>query len=423
MRWTPPAARGGFLRGGALVLASTLVWHLSNFAFNSVSARLLGPASYGSLAAVVAVLYVAGPLFVSIQTVTCRLTIRLATRDEWERLRGLLRYYGVRLSLAALALATAVVISSSTLAGFLHVPSELPIAILGIAFLFAAMTHLQRGVLQGSLRFGRYAVSTLSEATAKIVATVVLLLWVWRSIEAAVLAIAIGGLVAIVVNWLLLGYLPKTDGEVEPVGHPFRYSLVTLSCLLLLALLLSVDLLAAKRYLDPHDAGVYAAVSLAGKIIFFATSALTLYLFPLFSDRQERGLDARRPLVNALKLVVAASSLLVIAYFAVPGIVIGPLFGSSYSAAGAYIGWMAIAFAAYAVVYLTAMYLLSQENGSVNSILGLAVLVQLAGLYTLHSTIWAIVAVEVAVLASTALVLSVVALQARSVSSPAPEPA
>jgi O-antigen/teichoic acid export membrane protein len=335
--------RAGVFRGGAFVLGSTLVWHLSNFAFNSISARLLGPASYGSLAAVVAVLYVAGPLFVSIQTVTCRLTIRLGTRDQLERMRGLLRFYGLRLSLAALVLASAMAISSSTLARFLHVPSELPIAILGIAFLFAAMTHLQRGVLQGSLRFGRYAISTISEATAKIGATVVLLLWVWRSIEAAVLAIAIGAFVAVGVNSLLLRFLPRSRSPVEPIRHPFRYSFVTLSCLLLLALLLSVDLLAAKRYLDPHQAGVYAAVSLAGKIVFFATSALTLYLFPLFSERQERGLDARRPLVNALALLISASAVLVATYFVAPEIVIGPLFGSAYSEAGHYIRWMAIA--------------------------------------------------------------------------------
>jgi hypothetical protein len=69
------------------------------------------------------------------------------------------------------------------------------------------------------------------------------------------------------------------------------------------------------------------------------------------------------------------------------------------------------------------MYLLAHENSAVNSVLGLAVLVQLAALYTLHSTIGEIVGVEVVVLASTALALGAVALQARTVSSPAPEPA
>ena len=401
------------------MVGSTLVWHFSNFAFNAIAARMLGPASYGSLAAVVALLYVASPLFVSIQTVTSRLTTKLGNRGEWARVRGLARFYGLRLALAGLLLVAAFALSSSALARFLRVPSQLPIAILGIGFLFSTITHLQRGVLQGSMRFGRYAVSAIAEAGMKIVATVVLLIWIWPSVEGAILAIALASLFAAIVNGGLLRFLPKPRGRVDPIAHPFRYSLVTLCCLLLLATLLSVDLLAAKRYLDPHDAGLYAAVSLAGKIAFFATSALALYLFPIFSERQEQGIDSRRPLKGALAVLVAGSAVLTTIYFLAPQIVIGPLFGSRYAPAGDYIGWMGIAFSAYAVVYLLAMYMLAREDPRVNSVLALSVLAQLAGLYARHSSIAQIVSVQLAVLVSTALVLGTVALRARTVASTA----
>jgi O-antigen/teichoic acid export membrane protein len=405
------------------VLASTLVWHLSNFAFNSVAARALGPASYGALAAVVAVLYVVSPLFVSIQTVSSRLTTRLGNDGAFGRVRWLTRYYAVRLALVGLLLAAAVALGSSALARFLRVPSAAPIAILGVAFVFSAVTHLQRGVLQGTMRFGRYAVSTLIEAAAKIVATVALLVWVWRSVNGAMLAIATASLVALCANVGLLRFLPRPQAEPEPVGHPYRYSLLTLSCLVLLALLLSVDLLAAKRYLDPHTAGLYAAVSLSGKVVFFATSALTLCLFPIFSERQEKGIDAKGTLAAAVAVVIGGSALLIAVYFVAPQLVVAPLFGSHYAAAGEYIGWMGVAFGAYAVVYLTAMYLLAQQNSVVSAVLAVAVLVQVAGLYTFHSTISSIIAVDFVVLLSTSCVLSTLALQGRAVSSPAPEPA
>jgi O-antigen/teichoic acid export membrane protein len=410
------------LRGGALVMGSTLVWHLSNFAFNSVSARILGPTSYGTLAVVVALLYVASPLFFSIQTVTSRMTTRLAARGELGELARLIPCYGRRLALAGLLIAVVVALSSSGLASFLRVSSAAPIAILGLALLFAAITHFQRGVLQGTMRFERYALSTICEAIAKIGACLVLLLLLWRSVDAAVLAIAVGTLVGMLVNYVLLRFLPASRRHLQPIAHPFRYSLVTLSCLLLLAALLSVDLLAAKRYLDPHAAGLYAAISLSGKIVFFATSALAVYLFPVFSERQERGLDSKRPLSVALCCLAGGSALLLGVYFLAPQMVVMPLFGAHYAAAGTYVGWMAAAFSAYAVVYLMATYLLSQQSSLVTPVLAIGAFVQLGGLYAFHSSITDIITVQFVVMLSLALAMTTLAMQARAVSA-APEPA
>jgi O-antigen/teichoic acid export membrane protein len=412
-----------FIRGSALVLGSTLLWHASNFAFNALSARMLGTAQYGTLAAVIALLYVGSPIFFSIQTVASRLTTKLVASGEEARIRGLIRFYGLRLGLGGLLLAAAVAISSSALARFLRVPSPVPIAILAIAVLLSVLTHLQRGVLQGSMEFGRYALSTVTEATAKIGASVLILVVLWRSVDAAVLAMALGSALGLFVNSFLLRFLPQSRGRPRPIPHPYRYSALTLSCLLLLAVLLSMDLLASKRYLDPHTAGIYAAVSLSGKIVFFATSALAVYLFPIFSERRDRGVDAKGTLTGALAVLLLGSASLVAGYFFMPHVLITLLFGHSYDSATAYVGWMAIAFSAYAFLYLTAIYLLSQENIIVSLVLGIAALGQAAGLYTFHSTISAIVGVQVVVFVSTAVALGTVALQTRTVASTAPEPA
>src|SRR5438067_886342 len=48
------ALRSTLLRGGTLVVASTFVWHASNFGFNAAAAHLLGPVKYGNLTSAVA---------------------------------------------------------------------------------------------------------------------------------------------------------------------------------------------------------------------------------------------------------------------------------------------------------------------------------------------------------------------------------
>ena len=404
--------RHRMFRGGALVVGATLAWHLSNFAFNSIAARILGPTSYGTLAAIVALIYVASPVFVSVQTVASRITTGLWVRGEGARIGVLARYYGLRLFLVGLAAGAAWALASSAIARFLRIPSGAPVALLGLSFALAAVTHLQRGILQGALRFGRYAVSTLAEAAMKLILTVTFLLVLWKSVDAAVLAVVGGTFAGLLVNLALLRFLPARDEPLERIAHPYRYSLATLASLVLLSALLSIDVLAGKRYLDPHEAGLYASISITGKLVFFATSALTQYLFPVFSERQERGLDARRHLVLALLPIFAVSSVLIGIYFLAPGVVLTPLFGSQYSSAGPYLGWIGIAGAAYAVVYLTAMYLLSQKNPFGVVTLTCAVLAQLAGLYAFHGSLGPIVGVDVFVFVTAAFTLVVGALTA-----------
>jgi O-antigen/teichoic acid export membrane protein len=402
---------------GALVLGSTLVWHASNFVFNSATARILGPAGYGELAAIVAILYLASPLLVSVQTVASRTATGLVVGGHDGRIRTELRAQGKRLVFVGLLAAALLALGSSALARFLRVSDGRPIAILGLALALSVVTHLQRGVLQGTTRFGRYAVSTLSEAVTKVVLAVALA-WFWRSVDGPVVGVVAAAGCGLVVNTLLLRYLPTTDDSTGRSLALPRGSGATVATFLLLSLLLSVDVLAAKRYLPPAESGLYAAVSLSGKVVFFATSAVSLYLFPSFSEDRERNEDGRRRLARALLSVAGCSGVIAGAYFTAPSLVVEPLFGARYDAAGPYLGWIAIAFGGYAVAYLCATYLLARGRWAGPAVLVVAAVAQLGALYALHTTIARIVAVQVVVLVTAAVALVAVCFQPHDGRSP-----
>jgi O-antigen/teichoic acid export membrane protein len=401
--------RHGVVGGGTLVLGSTLAWHASNFVFNSATARLLGPAGYGELAAVVAVLYLASPVLVSIQTVASQTATGMAVRGETGRLRGELTAHARRLAFVGLVVAALLALSSTALARFLRVSDGRPIAILGLGLAISIVTHLQRGVLQGTTRFGRYAASTLTEATAKVVFAIALA-WAWRDVDGPALAIALAACCGLVVNSLLLRFLPRGDASGARVPALPAGAGATLATFLLLSLLLSADVLAAKRYLPATVSGLYAAVSLSGKVVFFATSAVSLYLFPRFTASREQNADARRMLVRALLGVAVCSGVIAAVYFAAPSFVIRPLFGARYDAAGPYLGWIALAFGGYAVAYLCSTYLLAQRRWTGAAILAVAATVQLGALYALHTSIGRIVAVQLTVLVLAGLALVIASL-------------
>jgi O-antigen/teichoic acid export membrane protein len=308
------------------------------------------------------------------------------------------------------------VLFSGLVAQLLHLRSSIPVALLGAVFVLGTLSHLQRGVVQGLQRFGMFGLGSAVEGIAKIAAALVILRWIWPSESGAVLALVAASACSLAFNGSVLHKLPDTTERVHPVEHPYRYSLHTLGTLVLLAMLLSTDVIAANRYLSSQAAGLYAAVSLSGKTVFFATSALTAFAFPVFSHRQDRGEDSRRALFGLLAVVVVACTAIVGIYFAAPTILVHAIFGSRYVEAARFVPWMAIAFASYSILYLAGMYLLSQRRTIGAGILGVFAVAQLAGFRFFHADIRQLIGVQLVVLSATAVVMTMAASLARQVS-------
>ena len=406
-------ARGRLITGGAIVIGGTAIFQASNFLFNSIAARTLGPDKYGDLAATVGLIYLASPFLLSIQTVASRTTTTLYAAGRARELRGLTRFYGFRLAFGAALVGVMAVLLSGPVSQVLHLRSSLPISLLGAVFVLGTLSHLQRGVVQGLQRFGVFGAGSAIEGVTKIAAVFVLLRWVWPNESGAILALMIASAFSIAFNGAVLHRLPDTTERVRPVEHPYRYSLQTLGTLVLLAMLLSTDVIAANRYLSSQAAGLYAAVSLSGKTVFFATSALTAIAFPVFSHRQDRGEDSSRAFLGLLGIVGAASGVVTGLYFAAPTILVRAIFGSKYASASVFVPWMAIAFAAYSLTYLVGMYLLSQRRAIGTGILAIFAVAQLAGFRVYHADIWQLIGVQLFVLGATAVTMTIAALISR----------
>jgi O-antigen/teichoic acid export membrane protein len=185
-----------------------------------------------------------------------------------------------------------------------------------------------------------------------------------------------------------------------------------LTTFILLALLLSADVFAARRFLPGHEAGLYAAVSLCGKVAYFATSAIPVFLFPNFSARRDRGGSGRRLLAGGIAVVVAVSAVIAAGYTFAPKLVLDPLFGARYTGAAGFLGQIAIAFGAYAVTYLSATYLVACRSGVGAIILAFVAAIQVIALLIEHSSVASIVHVQMVVLGIAALATSAAAFRA-----------
>jgi O-antigen/teichoic acid export membrane protein len=186
---------------------------------------------------------------------------------------------------------------------------------------------------------------------------------------------------------------------------------MTLASLVLLAALFSADVIVARHGMDGHAAGIYAAISLAGKVVFFATSGLTWVLFPLLSARDERGEDGRGLLLGA----VGAVLVVVVAIGAVeavdPALVLVPLAGHGFAGAEPWLAPAAGAFALYAIAYLLGMGLAARRSRAGVWVLVVSVVLQLVGMVLVTPTVGHLLAVDAAAFGLAACGLAAVCLR------------
>jgi O-antigen/teichoic acid export membrane protein len=405
----PSAGLKSTASGASLVLGGAMVWQVSNFLFNAAGAHVLGPARFGVLAASLALLSFTTPLLAAVQATASREATSLTARGELPKAVPMLRHYGLRVTCGALVLGGIAAATSHWVSGLFHLGSPWLVVIAGAAIPCYAVSHLLGGLLQGVERFGRFALESAVEGSAKAILGIVAMGLVWRSALSGMAAVFASCVLGLVTYLLVTMPLLEWGARALGAGHGMtaaagrardalrpdraggrqgvaRYSMTALVTYGFLALMLSSDTLVAKHYLSSHQAGLYAGVSLAGKIAFFAASSLFVVAFPLFSRHHDHGGGNRRWILAAGGLVCTATGMIVGLFALEPAWVVIPLLGGRYQAVEGYVPWMAAVFGLYALGYLACIYLLAGKRRGVVALLAAAVAVQFTGFFVFHST-------------------------------------
>ena len=388
-----PAGLKRLISGASLVLGGTLIGQAANFGFNAVGAHALGPAGYGVLAASMALLSFAGPLLAALQAAASREAASLSARKQLWQVAPMLRHYGLRVTCGSLVLAGVAAAASGWISGLFHLGSPWIVVLIAATIPCYTVGHILGGVLQGTERFGRFALETVVEGLAKATIGILVMGLLWHSALWGVATVAVSRAAGLVAYLLLT--LPILDRSGRQASAPVtsapkgivRYSMTALATYSLLALLLSSDTLVAKHYLSSHQAGLYAGVSLAGKIAYFATSSVVVVAFPAFCRHYEQGAPSRRWILASAGVVIAISGVIATLFALEPGWVVIPLLGGRYRSAEGYVPWMAAIFGLYALGFLVSIYLLARKRRGIIAVLAAALGVQFAGFFTFHSTI------------------------------------
>lgn len=409
----PSAAPRPSVRWGAVLLfAGSNTLNALNFVFNLWMARALGPHGYGVLVALTSLLVQLGLPAAPLPTLTSRFAALYAAAGDRARLRALVLLLGRSTGLVALAGGMAVVLAAAPLAAFLQLDPPPLVALLGPGLVIVYLAPIARGVLQGAGRFGGLATTMVLEGACK------LLLGVALVAAGAGPAGGVGGVLAgslagtLLALWLVRDVLalPEAAGA-QPselhLGELVRYGALAACATGGMASLLLLDILLVKHYFDASTAGHYAALTVAGKILFWVSSAVPGVLYAALARARTASSEPGELDETALLLPllggVGALSLLGLGGFALaPALVVRLLFGQGYGAASELLVLFGLAMTLYALSNVLVNYFLARAVPAVLGVLALALGAEVGLIVSFHRDLAQVV---LAVLGANAVLL------------------
>lgn len=355
--------------------------------------RVLTPASYGDLAALISLLGLVGLIPGSLSLVIVKYVSSAKSKEEITRLVHWMNHKVLILGVIIFAI---LILSSSTISRFIKIENQYLIILIGISFIFVLPTTLNRSVLQGLLRFKHIIVSILLENTTKLLLGV-LLVYIGYSVGGAIFGLVL----AIIIGWIITrffirDYYIETGGIVN-VKPLLLFSIPVLVQSFSLTSLYSTDLMLVKHFFSAHDAGLYAAVSKMGQIIFFGSGSIGTVMFPLISKKQSQGKNYHEIFIYSLSLTAVLSLAILLFYYVAPDLAINLLLGASYLEAKNLLFVMGVYMSLFAISFLFVSFNLSIGRSKVVFLPALAAIIQIIGILLFHNTLSTIIVVSILV--------------------------
>lgn len=389
-------------RVNTLLFAANASTGVVNFLYHVVVGHLLGPAGYGTVAALVNLTYITVLIPTTIiLTVFSRAAAALSTtgqmgqlRDMWTRLTGwLLLAGGVATVVFSLGLSGAV-------ARFLQIPhSSGAVALVGVLIIAGFVSPINQGVLQGTQRFGWLAAMIASGPLLRVLLAAVFVA-LGGGVEGAVLALVVSGVLP-----YLLSFQPVWSGVRRAARAPIAlrpwlgYSGAVTVATACTVLLYNLDTILAKHFLTNVEAGRYAAVATGGKIVFFIGGSVVMVMFPKVTAAHARGEGHGHLLAFSLGAVFVLSAAVVAAFAAFPVFFLTHMFGPSYVSVRADLPWYGFGMLLFALSSVFSQYFLSLDNRAFVWIMAVCCLGQAGGLWLWHGSVSEMVHVIVASMA------------------------
>src|SRR5205807_963033 len=287
-----------------------------------------------------------------------------------------------------------IIAAAPVITNYLNLPSRTYVILLGIGTCLYIPLGVRRGLMQGTYEFRRLAENFILEVLVKLGGALALLHY----------GFGVSGVIAAVVASIAVAYLtarPSPAFRITPrIGLPVSWDEGMQAIVFFVGQVIinNLDILLVKHFFPAALAGLYAAVALVGRVVYMLSWSVVSSMFPVSAgSSHERG--GRAVMSTALLLVVLVACTFTMAMWLAPNSLWMAVLGHGFmvQVQGSFSALLVL-YAALTGIYSFSVVLMTYE---MSRRIANAGWLQLAfsgaialGIYMFHSTLHAVITVQ-----------------------------
>lgn len=313
------AIRNPLLSGSAIVFIGSLFANLLNFFFNLFMSRNLSLENYGVLASLISVMSLFGFSAAAIVPTAVRFAGSYFAKGDLPMVRGFFFKISKTLFFTGFSIFIFFILFRNTIGHFFKINDEFLILLVGLNIFIGFISVVNQALLQAKLDFAFLSIITFIGTFSKFLFGVVLV-YAGFAVSGAIWAFFVAGVLPYLIGFIRLPFLFNVELKKTPVSFStlLGYGGPAMLALLGLTSFISTDIILVKHFFAPQEAGIYATLSLVGRVIFFFSAPVGTVMFPLIVQKHAKKESYKIIFKLSLFLVFIASALLTLFYFLFP---------------------------------------------------------------------------------------------------------
>jgi len=390
-------------------MSGSLGANFIHFLFNIFLSRNLAVQDYGSVASLMAIITLFGISSSAIAPTIVSFTSRSFQENDLENVRSVyFKIFNFFLLLSGIILVIFLAFSRM-ISVFLNISNgAILVEITGITVFIGFMSMLNLSLFQARLSFRVFSSLNILSAIIKLFLGMVFIFYGFSTVG-VMFAILLSYVIPYLLGFGFIKFLFKRN--VSNVRIKWKdivvYAAPSGAALVGLTAISSIDLLLVKHLFDANSAGVYAGLSLLGRVVFFFTAPITVVMFPLMSRKYDKKENYNKVLLFAILTVGVSSFGISLFYFLFPEFVIRLFLKNEvYLNAVPYLGMIGIFASLHSLNSAMMYYFLSIRKTWIYKPIVVAGLLQALGIYLFHDSLGLVIGISILMTALLLIFLS-----------------
>ncbi len=383
-------------RNSAIVFAGSMTSNVLAYVYHLFMGRLLGPSGYGELASLLSLLYIFTIPILVAQTVLIKFISGFKAHGETGQTKTLFLQSTKLFIIISVVLFPVALLTGPYVTSFLHLSNPTLFTLLYFFLVISLLTIATGSVLTGYQKFVWVSAMTALAILIKLVISIPFVRW---DVSGVMLAAVLASILAYGLYFIPLRFLLTARAKPSQLKHRdmLGFAVPTLLTQLGITSLYSTDIILVRHFFSARDAGIYAALAILGKIVFYASSAVPTVLFPIASERSAAGTKTKKLIVSAVGIVAAISAGITLAYFLFPNIIVSLLFGNAYNTAGSMLGLFAVFLSLFSIGSIITTACLAVGSVRIWFFAVAAAIAQIIGISMFHASISGVITINIGV--------------------------